>query len=454
MLPFTFLMLQKPYMASLVRSFTFRGQFHSQNSLSVGSGDSNDDQHDRLPWPDHPERDNTLRRAIKEISHSEDEELEWYDEVLPEYASRDDALFPLLLISLPNLRRLDFEVTGFEVYFLSRVFDRIASSKPPFDVNPLFTQLSDILLIGSEYKYPSKYALFGACCRLPAVKRVYGHAFGAEDNRPQLRAFTGVPSSLETLELRNSKLQLDDLGFILGGLQSLHTLIYHIGNPWARAPVWTLHILSAFAIHAKSIRRLAINHEEYSPFYRYPPGEIDDRADPLSFVDFTALTHLRVVPVFLFGANNIINEVEPGSADEDVMLNRLRRAFPRNLQSLCITHAGYVFLGEQDCMEKAFGILLRHKECVPNLRELVFEGPFREEESIRRVGQLISLAETMGVHVRAVGLPENTYTGERGWEWDEEERFASCMHNSVGERVQVLPEPVVAAMGGGDNEKE
>ncbi|OBT43958.1 hypothetical protein VE00_04624 [Pseudogymnoascus sp. WSF 3629] len=139
------------------------------------------------------------------------------------------------------------------------------------------------------------------------------------------------------------------------------------------------------------------------------------------------------------------------NAEEDEMLNRLRVALPQNLKSLCITHAGYMSLGAQDWMERAFEILLRHQECIPNLRELVFEGPFADKESVRRVGLLITLAEEVGVNARAVSLQENSYVKERGWGWNEEARFEMCVHNSMEERVQVLPKTVVAVEGGGDS---
>lgn len=253
MLPFTFLILRKPCIASLVRSFTFRGRFHDEDYSSSHPSER------RLLWPKHPERDNILRRLIKKISHSEEEELEWHQAVLPGIAPQDDAICSLLLISLPNLRRLDFEITGYHVDFLTRIFSRIASSEPPFDVNPVFTKLSDIMLAGSNDRYSTDYVLLGACCNFPAIKRLYGHRLGADEDRPQLSALGGATSpietselhdskphlgdrsqlsgrrsptsQIETLELRDSKLHLDDLPIIFGTLRTPQTLIYHIGNP-------------------------------------------------------------------------------------------------------------------------------------------------------------------------------------------------------------------------------
>lgn len=92
-LPFTLLMLLKPSTASFVRSFTFRGEFQSQESLLMDV----DDGEARLPWPDHPERDNILKRLIKQISHSPQEELEWQEQVLPLYAHEDSAIYALFL---------------------------------------------------------------------------------------------------------------------------------------------------------------------------------------------------------------------------------------------------------------------------------------------------------------------------------------------------------------------
>lgn len=148
-----------------------------------------------------------------------------------------------------------------------------------------------------------------------------------------------------------------------------------------------------------------------------------------------------MAPVFLFGHEDLENAPEPGSVAETALSNRLRGALPLNLESLYITHADFVFDDKQAHIVKAFDILLQHKECVPHLRELVFEGLLENEDSIRRVGQVISIAEDIEMDARAVHLPHYTYVKERGWGWNEEVSFETCMHNSTGERVQVWPKP-------------
>ncbi|KFX94161.1 hypothetical protein O988_06450 [Pseudogymnoascus sp. VKM F-3808] len=356
-LPLTFLILQNPSIASLVKSFTFRGSFQDEESWS-GPGDTDDDS--RLPWPEHPDRENILRRLIKKISHSEEEEDEWLEKVLPQYTPWDDAIFSLLLISLPNLRRLDLEITNYNVAYLERIFNRIAFSAPPFDLNPVFTQLSDIMIAGNDDRYPTDYVLLYPCCRFPAIKRLYGHRLGAEEDSPHLSEITSVPSpietselhdsklhtdgrfqssglnnttsTIETFELRDSKLHLSDLPIILGALKSPQKLIIHIGNSWAWTPIRTPDILSALLIHATSVRRLALDHEDYYPFEEGVGP--DDNADPVSFIGFTAFTHLRVAPLFLFGHEDMIHAPESGSGKELEMLYRLRGAFPWTLESL------------------------------------------------------------------------------------------------------------------------
>ncbi|OAF59803.1 hypothetical protein VC83_04029 [Pseudogymnoascus destructans] len=154
-----------------------------------------------------------------------------------------------------------------QVNFLARTFDRVACSEPPFDVNPVFAQLTDIMLTGSDDTYPTEYVLFGACCRLPAVKRLYGHRLGADEDHAQPSALTGA-TAIETLELQ---------------------------------------LLFARAIHATSLCRLAIDHEDGDPFYFPAEADSGDRAELLSFVGFTSLTHLRVAPIFLFGRTALMD---------------------------------------------------------------------------------------------------------------------------------------------------
>lgn len=454
-LPFTLLMLLKPSTASLVRSFTFRGDFHNEESLLADI----DDNKARLPWPDHPERDNILKRLIKEISHSPEEEFEWQQQVLPRYSHQDTAIYPLLLISLPNLRRLDLQVGIFVDDFFERTFNRIAPSEPPFDVKPVFTQLSDILLVGSDHMYPTPYILFEACCRLPAVKRLFGYRLGNEDDDPRLVPSKSATSSIQTseqdskpnpgepsaplrklgsgievLELRDSKLHYSDLPIIFGALMSPHTLIYHIGGYWGLTSIQTPAILSAITIHATSLHRLAIDHEEYPFNTGVGDNEI---ADPISFAGFAALSHLRVAPVFLFGYEDLHNAPEPGSVAETAMVNRFLGAFPPNLENLCITNAEFVFNMEHAHIAQAFKVLLRQKNCVPHLRELVFEGEFEQNESIGCAGEVIKIAGDVGVNARAKARIFNGYCKQRGWGWDEDVGFEAIMHSP--EMVQVWP---------------
>lgn len=437
LLPFTFTILQNPYLASLVQAFTFRGDFLEEG---VATPDP-DDKQARLPWPNHPDRDDILRRVVKEISQSEKEESEWLEEILPLYPQRDDAIFALLLTSLPKLRRLDFEIDDYRVEYLESVFDRIASRKPPFDTKPVFAQLTDVMLTDINDKSPMHYVLFGACCHFPAVRHLYGHRLGAEEYASQFRMFNSwCPASpIETLELRDSKLHLDDLPSILGPLKCLHTLIYKIGNSWAWTSVQTPKILSALSLHASSLRRLALDHEDYYPF----ESHLDyDDPSPLSFAAFTALTHLRVAPVFLFGDADLQRAPKPGSSADTMLRNRLCGALPQQLENLYVTHAEFVFKDEHAHIGSAFEMLLQHKKrCSPHLRELVFEGSFDGEMMIHHVGRVLRAAEEKRVNARAIYLTKQyACDHERGWGWDEKVQFEKCMHNRIGRRSQLLPE--------------
>ncbi|OBT75462.1 hypothetical protein VF21_04925 [Pseudogymnoascus sp. 05NY08] len=81
---------------------------------------------------------------------------------------------------------------------------RVACSEPPFDANPAFTRLTDIMLTGSDDIYSTQDALLGACYSFPAAKTLYERCPVATDYHPQLNALTGAMSRIETLELRDS----------------------------------------------------------------------------------------------------------------------------------------------------------------------------------------------------------------------------------------------------------
>jgi hypothetical protein len=54
---------------------------------------------------------------------------------------------------------------------------------------------------------------------------------------------------------------------------------------------------------------------------------------------------------------------------------------------------------------------------------------------------MISVAKERGLDARAITRTHYQYDRQRGWGWDEEESFEMCMHNDIGEKVQLFPQP-------------
>ena len=91
------------------------------------------------------------------------------------------------------------------------------------------------------FRYPDDPDWFAASVGLPAIQRIYGHNQGNEDQGTDDPESCSQPfsklaprsSPVEHIELRKSKLNIANFGYLLRAPKCLKTMIYEIGNTWA-----------------------------------------------------------------------------------------------------------------------------------------------------------------------------------------------------------------------------
>jgi hypothetical protein len=107
LIPFTFLILQKPNIASLIWSFYIRDHFGDSETLNPLRSDLKRGEWapDRKGWPSHPELDRILRKAVEDVESDQPEQTKLLEIV--RNGSDEGAILSILLPKLPNLHRLD-----------------------------------------------------------------------------------------------------------------------------------------------------------------------------------------------------------------------------------------------------------------------------------------------------------------------------------------------------------
>lgn len=179
--------------------------------------------------------------------------------------------------------------------------------------------------------------------RLPAVQSIFGHRLGSgpvasEDTRSVLPLLERASSPLKHLELRDSRLLMENLTHLLQAPKGLTTFIYEIGRSNLTTGGISFNgIVKALEPQKHSLENLWLNHEHtlYRGSHRamyshvdFDNAHADDLTSISSFAGFQTLKLLRVASIFLLGLRD---GVEGGWNDRV-------RSFPSTLEILHISH--------------------------------------------------------------------------------------------------------------------
>ena len=414
--PLASLLLRRPDLARLVHHFTMRDApstgFLTEKTLRKGEP------------VELLEVDDVFKDRIKAASHDEEEEKQWLEHMT--WPDHGDATLALLLPALPKLESLDLMIMHGCTYF-EKMMQRAGMREKPFDKEPGFLALTDIMHTWYDEKYGMGVEYVGMFMRLPSIRRIFGHRIGSDDGfdgeaDKTLAALDTASSTVSHIELKDCKWHARDLANMLRAPAALKTFIYEVGSGHLSYCSMDFRAaVSALAPQVYHLENLWLDFE-----YSYRPdwdNETDDTTPIASFTQFENLKVLKVAIVFVFG------DEFTGSLSQDwkqCQLQGLTGKFPRSLVTLHLLHCEDSF----ELVLLALENMLAHKERdVPRLSKLVFQGAIlKAKEWWDRIMWITQLSKTKGVEMVTVTATEGTssYNGavERGWGMDKDISWA------------------------------
>jgi hypothetical protein len=321
----------------------------------------------------------TLKKAIKASSVSKEEEEQWFMDLEQADDEDEDPIMALLLPTLVKLEKLEHKMRTFDFKYCTRMMKRAWQREKPFDENPAFQHLMDVVhIFGDADKYgvhPNYISLFTL---LPVIRSVFGHFLGSDYfDEETLDVYEGLrptpaSSSLSHLELRDCRLIKEDLVRLLQVPKALKTFIYQVQNGHVSyCDVKLYQVRNAITPHEDFIENLWLEGVSL-----YEDRERDE-VMPLvrSFSNFKCLKILRIEMGYL------LDSFENIKLDDNNFNPTLRRdlidIFPQTLKTLEVIRCS-------DLVQHALEELILQKNAqVPNLVELILTGDTLEPENLR-----------------------------------------------------------------------
>ena len=418
----TSLFLRKPEYAFLVRRLTMRTEFLNQ---------SNPDSSSYSETLEAVEVEEVLKTTVKTLSHSDEEEKAWLEHASWKY--HDDALFAIMLPSLIRLEILDILLAD-SLTYLTRTLTRIVYREKPFDTEPALTVLNTVMQnSGLSIDQTPLTALFS---RLPAIKAIYASGVDSSGEYPIPKKLGDLQSTATHIELKDCKLDSEDLQFILQTNKDLRTFIYEIGRDrdYADDPTFTtMGLQKALQPLETSLEKLWVDYGQTwladdQTFHWH------DVIESMSFVAFKTLKFLRVASAFLFG--------DPEFGGHGYDLDRpLECTFPPQLETLELSHCEY---NTANLIRAITNLLKRKKQGIELvlLNKIILEGAICEWETrycaekddlLSALVYLLTIAEDANVNITLLDNRRDagdSETHERLWGIGRNVRWAACRRDS------------------------
>jgi hypothetical protein len=436
-----FLIFQSPAHAALVKSLVVPDNSHKWNEQAANA---------YLAWAWAGPNNTGLRSAFRarclEVTCSEDEANELCKKI--EKGEEGDSVLALLLVNLPELRKLDISLGSGSLHedfvnLWATIGDRLRSSATTSTATateqphtkPLSVPI-DIMIKGEDTKYPNDPVYLATFMHTPNLRSIYGWKYGDEGNpNPATNPLERLePGScpVECIELRTSKLHLDNYRLLLASTipGSLKTFIYEIGCTWAWVTIEHPAIMQGLFPHRDTLESLCLSHEDFYPFEAY--GGEPEKPYPCSFTPFTALKQLKVAPLYIWGNGGFNDSVELSRPETK---QKLWKALPKNLEELWITRAQHQKVDGQDlaiefvpdCLIPALELVVQNKEdSFPKLKELRIELPpfVWENDWLDSLASVCVVASGYGIQTTIIFFEMcdrwSELASERLWGWNED----------------------------------
>ncbi|MCJ1265778.1 hypothetical protein MMC22_005658 [Lobaria immixta] len=244
------LLLQRPDLAGLVRSFTLHVRRDSTTWEINQFGEIGEPKGYEESKPDEESEESGELEELGDFEEAHipaehawqlsiEEKIDWLRQVSPFHRSYHDLILAFLLPALLKVEKLVLDLeSGVHLYYLEETMQRAARREHPFDVQPALEALT-VFVHSHDMFNVLNAGLSGSLLRLPAMQEISGgfrtmfamddfdddrrDSKAADEN---LREIIGFSSSLTTLDLAAYELYKADLLHMLRAPRSLKTLFY------------------------------------------------------------------------------------------------------------------------------------------------------------------------------------------------------------------------------------
>lgn len=469
-IPLMHLVLTSRAHASLIRSVSIDSAWPEHGIASW----RDEERSGERKWPSDRELEDVLRNSCAVFAADEKDACDLYKNL--ETDATGEVMVVLFLTNLPKLSKLDLNfLSGIDAKypFFIAALERLGDRGKPFDripaaLNDVLSQTTfelqsqvgfsvpiDVMVKGDDDKYPNNPDNLAVLFHLPYLRSFYGWMMGDEDDQElAMGPFANLKPRtcpVAYVELRCSKLHKKKLQLLLNSTipGKLKTFVYEIGCVWAWCSIEHPAIMRDLEVHQSTLKVLTLSHEWMYP-YQSDDGA-DDGAGPVSFTSFTAMTQLKVAPVWIWGDKRLRFSRDfrcPETVD------MLWQALPESLQELWITRAEDPLSHPEDtsaacfvpdCLLPSLQKLFSEKpKQFPSLERFCIEFPPQEwkVEWFDDLAALCVEAMENGVHCTVMlnGLRRewSDYV-ERNWGWDEDIVWGPCFGNQEVLRRRIIP---------------
>ncbi|KAF9696601.1 hypothetical protein EKO04_005488 [Ascochyta lentis] len=455
----TYLILTSPTHASLVKSVIVPDTWAKL-----------EEQFTEWSWPKIQNRESVLKEKCAAYATCDEQAREMYEKI--ESGANEDAILALLLANLPRLQKLNinFGICNEHTDFVALWPTIMHGTRSSNDSSPvakgnavvdmpqavhstMFLNPVDVMVTGSEDKYPNDPIHFAMFIHMPNLRSIYGWRTGDSESDPdaETNAFARLkPRScpVEYIELRASKLHMVNLRLLLDATipGKLKTFNYEVGCTWAWCLTEHPGIMASLQPHHDTLDTLGLSHEYYYP---YETDEGFDKPLPCSFIPFVTLKRLKVAPVYVWGHHGFTDKAKLDSPETKEML---WKALPENLEQLWITRAHHQeFRGNDattrfvpECLLPALDLVVQNKGyAFSKLEQLRIELPplMWKHEWFDTLESLCKSAARHGIHTTIILFDMcdrwSKLAVELPWGWDEDIDWEPPRYSSNRESAKV-----------------
>ncbi|KAL8811302.1 MAG: hypothetical protein Q9223_001819 [Gallowayella weberi] len=423
----TFRLLTNISLASCVRSITLDEEWHTESWYPNPPISDNVSDKDFMPM---------VAKHIKDWPESDREE--WIEHL---ERNDQDAIVALLLHTVLDLEIMHIVIPPINSDTFTKVFEAAVAKDAPSNTSlPRLQNLRVVINSCNEDKYGISTELLYYYLQLPSIREVYVHRIGTDSDADKFMPLCclepGSCSTLEHLELRDSKLSAEDVKATLAACSNLKSFVYDLG--WSHISYCNYSLTAlrdALSANETTLENLWIDYwGDGTCWY-----DRDDLTPISSLKEFKKLKNLKVGMYVFFGPEEDRGLSEGGHEEQPVNasgLPDLASILPESLETLYFANTDW---RANTLMPALWTLLSAKKVCMPKLKEIAFEASFEAgyslvEHNMWRMGQS---ASEVDVRLRMIESGGESKGRESGRGWDGSVKWVASM-DGVGRSVRFV----------------